>query len=254
LSLEHDLLLFAAGWIASSMNAAAGGGTLLSFPSLMAAGLSPIAANATSTVGLLTGYFASVHGYREDMKKMRGEVVATVVPSIIGGCVGAWGLLALGNAFFARVVPILLIGSSALLLLQPLVAKLVSRSHIHSHAAAFVAVLLMATYAGYFGAGVGILFLAAMGFLYGRDIGQVNAIKVFVAMLANVIAAITFVVLELAHPSGTLSWRAAAPLALGAFFGGFTGVRIARRLPPSALRGFAALIGVSIAVWLVLKK
>jgi uncharacterized membrane protein YfcA len=254
LTLRNDVLLFFAGLLASSVNAAAGGGTLLSFPSLMAAGLSPLAANATSTVGLLTGYIASVAGYREDMQKMRGEVVATVVPSILGGVLGAWALIALGSAFFARIVPALLLGSAGLLLIQPLIARLVAKSRMQSRVGVFIATFVMGLYAGYFGAGVGILFLAAMGLLYGRDLGQVNAIKVFVAMLSNVVAAITFVLLEVAHPSGALVYRAAAPLAVGALAGGFAGVRIARRLPPSALRAFAALVGVAIAVYLVVIK
>jgi uncharacterized protein len=242
-------LLFLAGLIASIVNAAAGGGTLLSFPVLMGAGLSPLAANATSTVGLLTGYFASVAGYREDMRKLRGEVVATVVPSIVGGAFGAWLLLALGSSFFARVVPWLLIGSSALLLAQPLVQRLSNLGGgTQNKLVIFVAVLLLSLYAGYFGAGVGILFLGAMGLLYGRDLGQVNAIKVFVSMLANVIAAATFVGLELVHPTGALVWKSAAPLAAGALVGGFAGVTLARRLPPWGLRGFAALVGVAIAV------
>lgn len=182
--LRTALWLFFAGLLASSVNAAAGGGTLLSFPSLMAAGLSPIAANATSTVGLLSGYLASVAGYRSDMRRLRGEVI-----------------------------------------------------------------FIVALYAGYFGAGAGILFLAAMGLMYGRDLGQVNAIKVFVSLLANVIAAITFMVLEVLHPTGTLSFRAVVPLAIGAVSGGYLGVRVARRLPPKGLRTFAATIGLGIAVY-----
>lgn len=242
-------LLFLAGLAASVVNAAAGGGTLLSFPALMGAGLSPLAANATSTVGLLTGYFASVAGYREDMRKLRGEVVASVVPSIVGGAVGAWLLLALGGAFFARIVPWLLIGSSALLLAQPLAQKLSGLGKkTQTKPVIFVAVLLLSLYAGYFGAGVGILFLGAMGLLYGHDLGQVNAIKVFVSMVANVIAAITFVGLEIAHPTGALAWKSAAPLAAGALVGGFAGVTLARKLPPWGLRSFAALVGLAIAV------
>jgi uncharacterized membrane protein YfcA len=248
-------LLFFAGLIASSVNAAAGGGTLLSFPALMGAGLSPLAANATSTVGLLTGYFASVAGYREDMKKLRGEVVATVVPSILGGALGAWLLLELGSEFFSHIVPWLLIGSSVILLAQPLVQRLTrSSGGVRSKPTVFFAVLAIALYAGYFGAGVGILFLGAMGLLYGKDLGQVNAIKVFVAMLANVIAAATFVGLELVRPTGALVWRAALPLAAGALVGGVTGVHIARRLSPAVLRGFAALIGVAIAIQIIFFK
>jgi uncharacterized membrane protein YfcA len=247
-------LLFFAGLVASAVNAAAGGGTLLSFPALLGAGLSPLAANATSTVGLLTGYFASVAGYREDMKKLRGEVLATVVPSILGGVMGAWLLLKLGNQFFARIVPWLLVGSSLILLAQPLVQRLTRNSTgAKSKIVVFVAVLAIGLYAGYFGAGVGILFLGAMGLLYGKDLGQVNAIKVFVSMLANVIAAATFIALELAHPTGALVWRAALPLAVGAIFGGGLGVTIARRLPASVLRGFAALVGLAIAIYIILR-
>jgi hypothetical protein len=254
MTLRNDVLLFFAGLIASAINAAAGGGTLLTFPSLLAAGLSPLAANATSTVGLLTGYFSSVGGYREDMRRMRGEVLASVIPSIVGGVLGAWLLLALGSAFFNRIIPALLIGSAATLLLQPLFARFVTTSKVQSRAAVFVAVFLISVYAGYFGAGVGILFLAAMGLMYQRDLGQVNAIKVFVSTVSNVLAAITFVVLELRHPTGAISWRATAPLAAGALVGGFVGVTIARKLPAAALRAFAALVGISIAVYLIFFK
>jgi len=245
-----DLWLSFAGLLASCVNAAAGGGTLLSFPSLMAAGLSPLAANATSTVGLLTGYLASVAGYRAQMRRLRGEVVFTIIPSLLGGTLGAWLLLKLGAAFFARMVPTLLIVAALLLLAQPLLGAVLRRAtRVDRPAPLFAAIFVVALYGGYFGAGSGILFLAAMGLLYGRDLGQVNAIKVFVSLLANVIAAATFVVLELSRPTGALSWRAALPLSLGAFAGGYVGVRVARRLPPAALRGFAAAVGIAIALY-----
>src|SRR5205823_5550218 len=200
----------------------------------------------------LSGYLASVAGYRTDMRQLRGEVLFTIVPSIIGGALGAWLLVAMGAAFFARIVPTLLIVASLLLLGQPLLAALLKRRARFDHPAAlFGAIFVVALYGGYFGAGAGILFLAAMGLLYSRDLRQVNAIKVFVSLLANVIAACTFVVLELAHPTGALSWRAVVPLALGAVAGGYVGVRVARRLPPKVLRGFAALVGVSIAGYFV---
>ncbi len=207
-----DLWLFAAGLLASSVNAAAGGGTLLSFPSLMAAGLSPIAANATSTVGLLSGYLASVAGYRTDMRQLSGEVIFAIIPSLLGGALGAWALLALGSELFVRIVPVLLVVGSLLLLLQPLLGSLLRRMPRFDHPAALlVAIFVVAVYGGYFGAGAGILFLAAMGLLYGRDLGQVNAIKVFVSLLSNVIAAATFVGLEIWRPTGALVWRAALP-------------------------------------------
>lgn len=244
------LWLFFAGLLASSVNAAAGGGTLLSFPSLMAAGLSPIAANATSTVGLLSGYLASVAGYRTDMRRLRGEVIFSIIPSIVGGSLGAWLLIRLGAAIFARIVPGLLLVAAFLLLAQPVLSAVLRKApRIDRPVPLFIATFIVALYAGYFGAGAGILFLAAMGLMYGRDLGQVNAIKVFVSLLANVIAATTFMILELLHPTGTLSFRAVVPLACGAVSGGYLGVRVARRLPPEGLRTFAATIGLGIAVY-----
>ena len=253
--LRTDLLLFAAGLVASLVNAAAGGGTLLSFPALLAVGLSPIAANATSTVGLLTGYVASTAEYRREVGELRGELLATVLPSIAGGAFGAWLLLHLGGAFFARIVPALLIGAALLLLLQPLAARLVpKRAHAEHPAAIIVGIFVISIYGGYFGAGAGILFLAAMGLIYARDLSQVNAIKVFVSLIANVIAAASFIALEIAHPSGALHFRAAAPLAVGAIAGGFLGARFAKRLPPAALRTFAACVGLAIAIYFIVRQ
>lgn len=251
----NDLWLFLAGLIAASVNAAAGGGTLLSFPSLIAAGLSPIAANVTSTLGLLPGYFGSLAGYRADLRLLKREAINTLVPSVIGGCLGAWLLLHLGAAFFARIVPALLIGAAILLLTQPFVARALEHRKVSFDAPAvvFAGNFVVALYAGYFGAGAGILFLATMGLLMKRDLGQVNAIKVVVSLLANLVAALTFVVLEWRHPTGALVFRAALPLAFGALAGGYLGVRIVRRLPPSALRGFAALIGLGIGVYFILR-
>jgi uncharacterized membrane protein YfcA len=256
LANRTDLWLFVAGLIASSVNAAAGGGTLLSFPSLMAAGLNALSANATSTVGLVPGYLASLVGYRTDLRALRQEATRTVVPSLIGGSLGAWLLIHLGSAFFARIIPGLLIGSAALLLAQPLIARALARREtaLFEHpVAVFTANFLVALYAGYFGAGAGILFLAAMGLLMKRDLQQVNAIKVVVSLIANLVAAITLVVLELRHPTGALAWRAALPLALGGIAGGYGGVRIVRRLPPTVLRGFAACVGLGIAIYFIVR-
>ena len=252
--LRTDLLLFAAGLVASLVNAAAGGGTLLSFPALLAAGLSPIAANATSTVGLLTGYLASTAEYRREVGRLRGELLAIVLPSVAGGALGAWLLLRLGGAFFARIVPALLVGAALLLLAQPLLARIGHKEARPERPAAIVlGIFVISIYAGYFGAGAGILFLAAMGLLYARALSQVNAIKVFVSLIANVIAAGAFVALEIAHPTGALHFRAAVPLAVGAVAGGFVGARFAQRLPPAALRAFAAFVGIAIAVYFIFR-
>lgn len=250
-----DLWLFFSGLLASSVNAAAGGGTLLSFPSLLAAGLSPIAANATSTVGLVPGYLAALIGYRTDLQALRRDAVRAIVPSVVGGALGAWLLLALGGAVFARVVPVLLIASALLLLMNPPISRALARhkANFDSPPLVFAANFVIALYAGYFGAGAGILFLAAMGLLMKRELGEVNALKVVVSLVSNLVAAATLAILELQHPTGALVFRADLPLALGAMAGGYLGVRLVRRLPPSVLRGFAAAVGVAIAVYLVVR-
>ncbi|GAC1346375.1 MAG: sulfite exporter TauE/SafE family protein [Myxococcales bacterium] len=263
----HDLWLVFAGFVASSVNAAAGGGTLLSFPSLLAIGLSPLAANATSMVALLPGSLASIWAYRGELRTLHGDALRILWPSLGGGILGAWLLVFLGERIFAAIVPALLLVSSAMLVAQPLVARWLRRRRgqketagAPEEAARFgtTAVLagtfLVAVYAGYFGAGVGILFLAVMGPLLARPIDEVNALKVVSAALANGVAAITFVVLEHRHPTGALHYRAALPLAIGATLGGYLGVRAVRRLPPAALRAFAALVGVGIAFYLGLRK
>lgn len=257
---RSDLWLFLAGMIAASVNAAAGGGTLLSFPALLAAGLSPLSANVTSTVGLLPGSFSSLAGYRKELAGLRIYLLRTLGPAFAGGVLGAWLLIALGGSIFARIVPGLLIGGSLLLLLQPLVSRLLQRRRGQAQdlgesvAAIIIANLLISIYGGYFGAGMGILFLAAMGMLIAQPIGQINALKVFNTTVTNLVGAGTFVLLEILHPTGVLQFRSAAPLALGSIAGGYFGVKIARKLPGSVLRGFAAAVGVVIAIYIIARR
>ena len=252
--LPEDLLLFGAGALASAVNAAAGGGTLLSFPALLAAGLSPLAANATSTVGLLPGALGSVVAFRRELREDRADVIRIAVPSLAGGVLGAVLLLALGGRVFAAIVPALLIGASALILLQPILARLLARAgppRDRHPVALFLANLAIAVYGGYFGAGAGILFLGAMGLLMARDLSRINALKMSCALLTNAIGAATFVVAEIAARPGAVVPRAALPLALGAVFGGYGAVHLVRRLPAGALRGVAGAVGLAIAAWLL---
>ncbi|HXN82109.1 MAG TPA: sulfite exporter TauE/SafE family protein [Myxococcales bacterium] len=264
---RSDLWLGMAGFLAGSVNAAAGGGTLLSFPSLLALGMSPLAANATSTVGLLPGSVASIFAYRRELTAARADAGRLLMPSIVGGVAGAWLLLFLGDRVFAAVVPSLLLIGSALLVVQPLVARWLLRRAARNPAPAAApsnpsstwpvlgVSLLVAIYAGYFGAGAGIVFLGAMGLLLTLPLSDVNALKVVMTAVSNGVAAITFAVLQIRHPGQDgLQFRAALPLCAGALLGGYLGVRLVRRLPPWALRAFSALVGVGIAFYMVLRK
>src|SRR5581483_12096767 len=175
-----------------------------------------------------------------------------LVPSALGGVLGAWLLLSLGGRIFARLVPWLLLGSAALIAVQPLVNRWLSR-HRPEHgypAAMFLVPFLVSIYGGYFGAAQGIPYLAAMGLLLPRPVGEINALRILNAMINNALAALTFVALEAVHPTGALDFHAAVPLGLGSLLGGWAGVRVARRLPGTVLRGFSAAVGVSIGLYL----
>lgn len=253
-----DLWIFLAGVVAGAVNAAAGGGTLLAFPVLIGvAHLSPIAANTTCTVGLLPGIIASTGGYwRELSAGLRRDARRQLLPSALGGVSGAWLLLSLGGRVFATVVPWLLVASALLIAIQPLVNPWLARHRPeHGYQAATILVpFAVSVYGGYFGAAQGIPFLAGMGLLLARPIGDLNALRILNAMVNNAVAALTFVTLESLHPTGALDFRAALPLGLGSVLGGWAGVRVARRLPGSVLRGLSATVGVAIGVYLAFTR
>ncbi len=250
-----QLWLFVAGAAASVVNAAAGGGTMLSFPALLAVGLAPLQANATSTVALQAGLWTSAIAYRGPLRAMGPEVRRMIAPCAVGGALGAALALWLGARVFAAIVPALLVGGALLLFLQPAVKRLLARQSaqpLGDRPVAFeAAVFLLAVYCGYFGAGGGILFLAALGVLLHRPFDELNGLKNFALPASNGVGAITFIVIELSKPTGAVVWRAVPALALGALVGGFVGVRVAQRLPAGALRAVAGAIGVAMAIYIV---
>jgi uncharacterized membrane protein YfcA len=237
--------------------AAAGGGTLISFPALLAVGLSPLQANATSSVALQAGLLTSLWAYRDRLDQMRGDVKRLLPPCMAGGALGAVLALALGARIFAAVAPALLALGGVLILVQPFVARLLTRRlerPLHQRPAAFLAgSFALAIYCGYFGAGGGILFLAALALLLPRPFDQLNALKVLALPASNGVGALTFIAVELARPTGVVVWRAAPVLALGAFVGGIAGVRVAKRLPAAALRIISGALGLVMAAYIVLK-
>ena len=256
--MPADLWLFLTGFVAGAANAVSGGGTFLAFPVLIAvARLSTVAANATCTVGLLPGMVASTGGYFRDLlAHLRRDARRQIVPSALGGVLGAWLLLALGERVFAQVIPWLLMGSAVLIAAQPLIARwLLKHRPEHGYPAASIVVpFAVSVYGGYFGAGQGIAFVAAMGLLLPRSMGELNALRILNAMVNTVVAAITFVVLEARHPTGALDLRVALPLGIGSLLGGWVGVRVARRLPAGVLRGLTAAVGIAIGIYLAVRR
>ena len=249
------LVAAVAALVGGVMNSVAGGGTLLTFPALVAAGLSPLAANATSTVALLPAALSSMLGYRGELQGARRWAAALTAPSLVGGGLGALLLLRTSNDTFERVVPWLVLAATALFLLQrPLMRAI--RRHEHPAAspngeadgpnAAMLALQLgVGVYGGYFGAGVGILTLALLGFMGFVNIHRMNGLKNWSGFCMNAVAAGTFAL------SGIVEWPVAAAMAAGSIAGGYLGARGAQRLPQTFVRAAVAVIGIGSGGWLL---
>lgn len=232
------------------MNAAAGGGTLITFSALLGTGMTPIAANITSSVGLLSGYAGGSLAYRRELAGQGDRVRALGVVSIVGALAGAVMLLLTPAAVFHSVVPILVLLSSVLLAIQPWLARrLVARrsgsdANEPSHGVTPLVrcgVFVGASYGSYFGAGLGVLLLALLGTLLQDGIQRLNALKGLLSLLINVVGATVFVV------SGRIEWPYVAILAVTAYSGGTAGVALARRLPEAVLRYSVVLLGLVVA-------
>jgi len=247
-----EAVIFAAGCAAGLINAIAGGGTLVSFPTLVWLGRDPIVANATNTVALWPGSLASMVGFRREMQGAGRFIGMLAGPSLLGGLIGASLLLRTPSRTFAAVVPFLILGASALLAVQePLVRGLGPAEAPRSRpfwAAAMLFQLGVGVYGGYFGAGIGILMLAALGLLGIADIHQRNGLKNLFAAGINGIAAAYFAA------SGTVRWGDAALTAAGAVVGGYAGARLARALGRDFVRRAAVLIGLAMGLSLLFRR
>jgi uncharacterized membrane protein YfcA len=247
--MNSYLLILAAGFGAGFVNAVAGGGTLLTFPALLYGGLSAVAANATSTVAIWPGSVTSSWAYRQQLREHRRQVWWFAVPSLLGGLTGAYLLLHSGEKTFRAIVPYLILMACGLLLLnEPLGRWVASRAEAHprKHAVAlWLSQLAIAVYGGYFGAGIGILMLAAMAIFLPEDLQGANGIKNLLAVLINGIAALYFIFI------GAAILKIAVMMMGAAILGGFVGARTAQRLSPRLLRAAVVLFGLIVAIHLM---
>lgn len=248
-----------AALLAGIVNSIAGGGTLLTFPSLIAAGLNPLSANATSTVALLPGALSSMLAYRGELAGARRWAALFAVPSLAGGALGAFLLLHTSPEVFERVVPWLVLGATALFLLQrPLLrwirgdAAATTTDLAISGTTPSPALLLgqfaVGVYGGYFGAGIGILMLAALGLMGFTNIHRMNGLKNWGGFCMNAVAALGFAL------SGLVDWPVALVMAVGSVVGGYIGARAAQRVPQDIVRGAVAVVGVLSGLWLLVRQ
>jgi uncharacterized membrane protein YfcA len=233
---------------AGAVNALAGGGTLITFPMLTFLGVPAVAANVTNTVALCPGYFGGTIAQLNDLRGQKVRLWILVPASIVGGIMGGYLLLQTGEKLFRQLVPFLILLASILLAIQgPVRAWLVHRlGESHSGAAmekmAWLPVGLASIYGGYFGAGLSVIVLSALGLTLDDNLTRLNALKQAVAFSVNVAAAIFFLF------SGQVVWSAAVVMAIGALLGGILGGRLAGRVKPATLRWTVVTIGVVISI------
>ncbi len=246
-----EWIVLAAGFLAAVMNSVAGGGTMLTFPALMAAGLPGVLANTTSTVALFIGMPGSVWAFRKKLAEVKRWIVPLGIVSLLGGLAGGWLLLALPPGVFDRVVPWLLLMATALFLLNGTLRRWAAR---HSPPAADTPPTPPAwglafqagvgVYGGYFGAGIGIMMLAGLSLLGMRDVHRMNALKSLLGLLCNVASVVYFMACD------AVDWRLAGWLVAGSIPGYFLGSHFAQRIPATAVRVIVAIIGLGIAAHL----
>lgn len=249
------MLATAAG---SAVNSIAGGGTLLTFPALVGLGVPGLVANATSTVALVPGSISAFLGYRQELAGARAWAMRFALPSLAGGLCGALLLLVTPADRFDALVPWLVLGATALFMVQrPLMRAIRGRGADDATAdpatrPAPVSVLtyqfFVAVYGGYFGAGIGILMLAALGFMGFTNIHRMNGLKAVGGTSANIVAALTFAL------SGTVHWPLAGAMMIGAVVGGYGGSRLAQRVPQERVRQAIIAIGLAAGGWLLVAR
>lgn len=241
------LLLAGAGLVAGAVNTLAGAGSLLTFPALLAAGLSPLAANVTNCIGLVPGSASGAYGLRRELRGQLPQLVRLSVWAAVGSLAGAVLLLTLPGEAFDRVVPVLVALAGLLVLAQPLVLRWTRREESGPPSAATgPAVGAVAVYSGYFGAAQGVMLIGVLGTLAPQPLRQVNAVKNVVAVTANAAAGVVYALVA------PVEWVAVLALALGSLCGGPLGALLATRISPGPLRLGIALLALFVAVRLAL--
>lgn len=240
-----------AGLWAGTINTVVGSGTLVSFPVLLAVGLSPVTANISNTLGLFPGSFVGAYGYRRELAGQGRRAGLLSIAATLGAVAGALLLLVLPSAAFDAIVPVL-IGLALVLVVfgRRINAWLAVRGrHASEHVTPglWVAILLTGVYGGYFGAAQGVLQMGIFGVFLKDHIQRHNALKNLLAGLINLVAAVVFVVI-----GRHINWVAAGLVAVGSIAGGILGARIGRRLPPAVLRAVIVVVGIAAIVKLLI--
>jgi uncharacterized membrane protein YfcA len=245
-----EIILFAVGIMVGTMNAIAGGGMLLGFPVLLAAGMPALVANATANLIILPGQLSSAFGYRHYLRKIPRTYLLLLLPCALGAAVGALWLRHTSFADFQHLVPFLILIALGLFILQPLLHFHFHKHLVHRATASHPPIWLLFTllplaiYGGYFGAGFGFIMLAFLGFTSLRDIHTMNALKNLTA------ATIAFVSLICLYSAHLIDWKLGLAMAGGNLVGGYFGATLAQRFSSNLIRIVVIVIGLGTVAYL----
>lgn len=248
MDLAHILLLVTAGVAAGAMNAIAGGGSLITFPTLIAVGLPSVEANVTNSVSVFPGYVASVAGSRADLAGQGRRVRATLPAALAGTAAGCALLLLTPARAFEVVVPFLVLGAAATLAFQDQLRGLVGHPRAMSPRRAAVTLHLLvfagAVYGGYFGAALGVMYVAALALILDEPLQRINALKNVLSAAVGLVTLLIFAVFA------EVDWGAVLLVAPATLLGGYAGARLARRLPARVLKYLIVTFGTAIGLLL----
>ena len=249
---EQGIVLGVAGFLGGAVNSVAGGGSLISFPALLAVGYPGVTANMTNTVALWPGYVGSSVAYRRELEGQRSRAVVLAATCIVGGLAGSVLLLTTPASVFKQAVPWLILLACALFALQTLatrsLAKRQAPSKEHRSLGLHVTVLLAAIYGAYFGAGLGIVLLAVLGLAIPDSLQKLNGLKQVLSVVINSVAVVAY------GAFGRVAWTAVAIMAVASLAGGRLGGGFARRLSPILLRVVVLGFGVTVGCILLARQ
>ncbi|HEU4706592.1 MAG TPA: sulfite exporter TauE/SafE family protein [Solirubrobacterales bacterium] len=241
------LAVAVAGAAAGATNAVAGGGGLITFPTMVALGLAPLSANVTNTVGIVPGSVGAGLGYADLLREQGERFARFLVPMLAGAVLGTVALLLTSNAAFEAIVPALVAASCLLLLLQPRLTSRIPHAGNERSPLLLGGVVLCGAYGAYFGSAVSILLFAILALFVADTLQHLNGMKIVLTGCANLLAAVAYAFLA------PVDWRYALTIMASSFAGGRVGAHYARRIPGDPLRIAIAAIGLVVAVVLALR-
>lgn len=241
------LLVALAGLACGAVNALAGGGSLILFPALIATGMGPLAANVTNSVSTWPGYLGSSLGFREELEAQRHRLPRLAAATLAGSAVGCTLLLVTPPDAFDAIVPVLIVLAAALLAVQPAVARRVGQpveGHTGARRFQLVAVFAASIYGGYFGAALGVIFLAVLALTIAEPLKRLNGLKAGLSVVDSTVSLVIFGLF------GPVEWGAVAIAAPAALAGGYLGAHAARRVDDQVLRIAVVVFAVAVAIYL----